>query len=259
MKRYILIIIGLVVLGGGWFWLHGDKQKQATTVEAPKINQEEQQAKASELLVGMYTGTYKKNDAETEVILVLGQDKTATLTIATTSVEKGGWQFGEAEKIVVDIPASTKSSEAKKLVFDYDTTAGTLELDDYDKDVWGKGGLDLSKTLDLVGTTWVWLETTLADGTEVQADDKRSFRITFGEKNKLELTTDCNRVSASYKTNNRDELTIALGAMTEMACEGSHEGDFLKELGSVEMFTLEGSSLWLTLKDETGTMTFTRQ
>ncbi len=262
MKKYSLMIVLVVVLvGAGWYLGWG---KKTETVVPPKIatpTPEEQNQKTEEILTGMYAGKFEKNNAETVVTLVLGADKTATLTTAPALTEKGDWKLGEENRIEVTVLQSPeqKFPEARTLIFKYDTTAGTLELKDYDKSVWGKEGLDMMKTIDLIGTTWTWLETTLADETEVQTDEKQSFSLTFGEKNKLEVTTDCNKVQASYKTNGIDEMSVTLGAMTMMACENSHEGDFLKQLGSVESFLLEGSSLRLMLKDEAGTMTFTRK
>jgi heat shock protein HslJ len=261
MKKYILIILIGALVGIGWF-LGRDKNEVVSTV--PKISAptlEEQNQKTEELLAGMYAGKFKKNDQETVVTLMLNQDKTVVMTTAGVLVEKGDWKMSDEDKLTIAVLQSPeqKFSEPRTLEFEYDTTAGTLELKNYDKDVWGKSGLDMSKTLDITGTTWTWLETTLSDETEVVADSRQLFSITFGHKNTLELATDCNKVQASYKTNGIDEMRVTLGAMTEMYCEGSQEGDFLKHFGSVETFLLEGSSLRLMLKDEAGTMTFTRK
>ncbi|MCW1888202.1 MAG: META domain-containing protein [Candidatus Moranbacteria bacterium] len=262
MKKYILIIILIGALVGiGWFL---GRKKTETIPTVPKVatpTLEEQNQKTEELLAGMYVGKFKKNDEETAVTLMLNQDKTAVMTTGGILAEKGDWKTSDKERLTITVlqTPEQKFSEPRTLEFEYDTTAGTLELKDYDKDTWGKSGLDMSKTLDITGTTWTWLETTLLDETEVVADSKQLFSVTFGPKNTLELTTDCNKVQASYKTNRIDEMNVTLGAMTEMYCEGSQEADFLKHLGMVETFLLEGSSLRLMLRDEAGTMTFTRK
>jgi len=253
--------------------LYGWSRFNATTDEPlvpknPTKTDEEQIQKQESELAGMYKGEFKKEETDTGKILTLklGDDKQATLiddggTTKKENIKTGTWEFSDEEnriKVILTTENGKALTDSEKLTFRYDTTAGTLDLRNYDKDVWGKNGLELSKTLDLVGTKWTWLETTLADETEIQSDAKNSFSLTFQEDNKLDLTTDCNRVQATYKTNGIETMSFSLGAMTLMYCEGSHEADFLKHLGNVESFLIEGMSLRLTLKDKAGTMTFTQ-
>lgn len=270
MKKYSLMIVLVVVLvGAGWYLGWGKKTVTEVPVKNSPVSDEQKQLKAEKDLVGFYQGdvTKKNTNIKQTANIRLDDDKKVVYSLDSQiekrvgGAETGTWSIKDEDEIRVELTMKGDAllPEAHVLVFRFDTVAETLTLKDFDKDEWGKEGLQVRKQQSLVGTSWTWLETTLADETEVVADSKQSFSITFGEKNVLELTTDCNRVQASHKILGTDKLSVTLGAMTMMACEDSHEGDFLKQLGSVESFLLEGSSLRLMLKDEAGTMTFTRK
>jgi heat shock protein HslJ len=268
-KKNILFTIGLLVVlavCGVVFWM--PEKKVETFPEYVSPTKEESQMIEEKLLVGMYKGETKDvNGQENIVTLRLFDDKKATWEIEYQNAkspvsQEGTWKFGEDENRI-EISLNTKNmkplEDEEKLILKYDTTAGSLELKNFDKKVWGKDGLDMTKTVDLVGTKWIWLETTLADETEVQTDKNKSFTITFEEDGSLTLTTDCNLVQASYKTNGIETMEITTGAMTLKYCEGSQESAFILQLNQVESFILEGTSLRLLLKDDAGTMTFTQE
>ena len=267
-KLFIIGGLGVVVLGFG-IWVWSDKTEEALPIQAPPVTDEQKMQKVEKDLVGFYQGeaTKKETDTEWTVNIQLEEDKKVRYSLDSQrekragGLETGTWSIKDEDEIRVELTmkGDTQLPEARVLVFRFDTVAETLTLRDFDKNEWTKEGIQVRKQQDLVGTSWTWLETTLSDETEVVADSKQLFAITFGPKNTLELTTDCNKVGATYKIVGTDTLVITLGAMTEMYCEGSQEGDFLKHLGSVETFLLEGSSLRLTLKEEAGTMTFTRK
>ena len=267
-KLFIISGIGVVVLGFG-IWVWSDKTEEVLPIQTPPVTDEQKTKKAEKDLVGFYQGeaTKKETDTKWTANIRLDDDKKVVYSLDSQrekrsgGAETGTWSIKDEDEIRVELTmkGDAQLPEARVLVFRFDTVAETLTLKDFDKDEWGKEGIQVRKQQDLVGTSWTWLETTLSDETEVVADSKQLFAITFGPKNTLELTTDCNKVGATYKIVGTDTLVVTLGAMTEMYCESSQEGDFLKHLGSVETFLLEGSSLRLMLKDEAGTMTFTRK
>jgi heat shock protein HslJ len=270
-KKNILFTIGLFVIFVvcGMVFLMPE-EKVDSVPESTLPTTEENQAKEEKLLLGMYKGETKDVDEQERIVtLTLSDDKKATWEIEYQNAkvplsQAGTWTFGEDENRI-EVNLNTKNMQPpeddEKLIFKYDTTAGTLVLKEYDKSVWGKDGLDLVKTVDLVGTKWTWLETTLSDETEIQADNRYSFTLKFEENDTLTLTTDCHRAQANYKTDGIETMSIAATVMTMPLkfCENTQETDFISELNRVESFLLEGSSLRLMLKDDGGTMTFTQE
>jgi heat shock protein HslJ len=107
-----------------------------------------------------------------------------------------------------------------------------------------------------LATAWSWQSSTMSDGTKQQPTDPSKYSLDFRLDQTVNITADCNQVAGTYATKD-GTLTIGLGASTLAACpEGSMADEFLKELGEVSGAKMDGQNLILTLKNDSGSMTF---
>lgn len=116
---------------------------------------------------------------------------------------------------------------------------------------------DESTTPDLAGTSWQWVNTAMNDGTTTEPNKPESFVLSFGQDGRISSTTDCNSINATY-TSNQGELIFGPLAMTKMFCEGSQESAYAKSLGEVAAYLVNGDTLSLAIKFDSGIMEFTR-
>ncbi len=105
--------------------------------------------------------------------------------------------------------------------------------------------------------TWVWVSTTLNDGTSVVPKKSEAFTISFSLGGEVSGTTDCNNFFGTY-TMEGEQLNFGQLASTLMACEGSQETEFTQALSQVDRFLIDegGTRLVLLLKMDSGSMTF---
>lgn len=104
----------------------------------------------------------------------------------------------------------------------------------------------------LGGTSWVWKESTAADGTSVTPNKSDAFTITFTTDGTLQGTTDCNGFNGVYT---QADTTITSGpfAMTKMFCEGSQEMEFTTFISGNTTFVHDGATpAQLTLTNSAG-------
>jgi heat shock protein HslJ len=77
--------------------------------------------------------------------------------------------------------------------------------------------------------------------------------------NRLSFQADCNRGSGSY-TLSGSQLTLQPGAITLAACPpGSQDSVFIRDLGSVVSYVMNGEQLVLNLRVDSGNMLFKAQ
>jgi len=108
----------------------------------------------------------------------------------------------------------------------------------------------------LQGKAWLWQQTLMNDGTKSAPANPEDYALMFLPAGILTIRADCNSGSGTYKVDGNN-LTITLGAMTMMACpEGTLDSTFLKNLGDVSSYLMQGSNLILELKLDSGSMTF---
>jgi heat shock protein HslJ len=89
----------------------------------------------------------------------------------------------------------------------------------------------------------------------VPADQQANYTIAFAADGNAQIKADCNSVGATYTTSG-DSLTITLGPSTLVACpEGSMADQYLAGLANASSYSVSGSGLTITLKDE-GTLEF---
>ncbi len=148
-------------------------------------------------------------------------------------------------------PMTTPPSLGKSLYIHYDTSTG--EIGELVKDF--EGEADPSRmSLDM--KSWVWTKTQMNDGATKTPKKSDAFTLNFTNDGGVSITTDCNRMSGTYKVDG-NTLTFSSLMSTKMYCEGSQEQDFAKALAQVAtfFFTSKGE-LVLELKMDSGSMTF---
>lgn len=110
-------------------------------------------------------------------------------------------------------------------------------------------------TPNLAGTSWQWVNTSMNDESVTTPTKPEAFILTFAEDGKLSSKTDCNSISSTY-TANQGELTFGPLAMTKMFCQGSQESVYAKALGEVQSYLVNGETLSLALRLDSGIMEF---
>ena len=101
----------------------------------------------------------------------------------------------------------------------------------------------------LAVNTWEWLGTTMADESKMLPDDPTSYTLDIKADGSVAIKADCNNAAGTIEVDG-SAMALALGPMTLAACpEGSLGEDFVKQLGQVESFELQGNTLILTLAD----------
>ncbi len=102
---------------------------------------------------------------------------------------------------------------------------------------------------DLSGTSWTLSAYAAADGAEVPAvPESDGAPLTFGTDGSLSGSTGCNRFAGTF-TQDGASLTVALGPMTLMACDGpvaDQESAVIAALGEVASFTADGDLVLLS-------------
>jgi heat shock protein HslJ len=114
-----------------------------------------------------------------------------------------------------------------------------------------------ASTPDLAGTSWQWIKTSMNDESVIKAENPEAFVLTFAEDGNASSKTDCNSINSTYTTN-QGELIFGPLAMTKMFCEGSQESVYAKGLGEVQSYLVNGNTLSLALKLDSGIMEFVK-
>lgn len=109
----------------------------------------------------------------------------------------------------------------------------------------------------LTGKVWQWTKTAYNDGKTITVSTPANYTIEFMADGTLAIKADCNNVTGTY-TADGGNLTIKLGASTMAMCPpGSLDSEYLKQLNEVAQYLLQGETLVLNFKLDTGGMTFT--
>jgi heat shock protein HslJ len=108
----------------------------------------------------------------------------------------------------------------------------------------------------LEGPTWNWIKTEYSNDTTVTAPDPAKYTLKFGQAvNRFLFTADCNNGSGSY-TVDGPTLTMQVEGMTLALCPPPSD-EYVRLLDQVASYKIEGNTLYLALKLDTGIMTFT--
>ena len=107
----------------------------------------------------------------------------------------------------------------------------------------------------LTNTPWQWVDTA---GTFATTSATTRFILTFNNDGSVRSTTDCNNLGGLYKLN---DTALTFGDMfsTLMYCEGSQEQTYREQLSKIERYTIDGTTLYLSLTEDQGTMRFIAQ
>lgn len=107
----------------------------------------------------------------------------------------------------------------------------------------------------LVDTAWVWQVTNGPVTPTFNGSPAGRFVVTFSQEGAMHSTTDCNSLGGSYTIS---DSSLQFGEMrsTLMYCEGSQEQTYASQLGQVESYKIEGSTLYLYLANDRGVMVF---
>lgn len=109
----------------------------------------------------------------------------------------------------------------------------------------------------LAGTMWSWTETQMSDGSTTIVGKPANYTIQFNADGTAAIKADCNNMRATYTTGNNQELTLALGPTTLIACPpDSQDQLFRQQLSSVATYTMRNGDLFLALKLSSGIMHF---
>ena len=110
--------------------------------------------------------------------------------------------------------------------------------------------------VELGGTAWQWVKTIYNNDTTVTAPDPAKYQLTFDmQNNHFLFTADCNNGSGVFTLDGQN-LALTVQGMTLALCPPPAD-DFVKQLGEVASYKIEGNTLYLMLKYDSGTMTFT--
>lgn len=104
--------------------------------------------------------------------------------------------------------------------------------------------------------TWSWVASQYSDGRLVTPKQEGRFTLTFEADGRVSVTTDCNRMAATYTALSND-INFSGIVSTKMYCEGSQEAEFAQMLEAVSgyHFTSRGE-LVLDLKFDSGSVIF---
>ena len=108
----------------------------------------------------------------------------------------------------------------------------------------------------LTGTVWRWTGTVMSNDTRITPDAPERYTLEFQPGGMVAVRADCNRGSGSYLLNG-GALTFGPLAMTRAMCPpGSKDAEFVRGLGAASGQVFRGNELVLTLKVDSGSMTF---
>jgi heat shock protein HslJ len=106
---------------------------------------------------------------------------------------------------------------------------------------------------------WQWLRTEYGDDTTLTASDPSRYTIMLSPDGRLSVQADCNRAVGTY-TLNGPQLTFQLGPTTLAACgPDSQDRVFMRDLGQVVSYVLDGGLLHLNMRLDSGNMVFSPQ
>ena len=109
---------------------------------------------------------------------------------------------------------------------------------------------------EMVGMTWYWTRYADMAGVNDIPVTGPNYTLTLLADGSFQLLVDCNRASGTY-TVSGSQITIQVGPITRAFCgEDSLHDQFLRMLGDVVTFVMDGDQLVLNLKMDAGNMIF---
>jgi heat shock protein HslJ len=110
----------------------------------------------------------------------------------------------------------------------------------------------------LIGTVWKWQQTIYSTDTRCLPPNSENYTLKLLPGGKVNIRADCNLGGGAYRLRGK-EISIEITHTTRAACPPeSLEQSYIRDLNTAGRFCLEGEILYIGLKNETGTMKFTR-
>jgi len=110
----------------------------------------------------------------------------------------------------------------------------------------------------LVGVIWKWQQFQSTNDSVQAPVDPGQYTLEFMTDGNVAIQADCNRALGTY-TLDGSLLDIEIGPVTLAFCpEGSLSEEYLRLLGDVVAYVLEGEDLFLDVKFDSGTMKFSQ-
>ena len=287
MKYILLIILGLILLFGGWF-LSDTPEDPVETAE--KVMAASTPEEATYLIDGKgfspeddevttlfgepaYGDIDGDGDEDAVLILIQSPGGSGTFYYAAMAINNGVGFEGtdtiflgdriapqnydiEGNKAVINYvvrdvtePLTVQPSIGKSLYLQYD--ADTLQLVLVANDFEGEAN---PSQMTLTMQPWTWIKKINNDDLEIVPTRSDLFKLTFMEDGTFSATTDCNSVSGSYEALD-DTIIFENVVSTLMFCADSNEADFMSVLNDAVgyHFTSKGE---LILDLKSGTATF---
>ncbi len=111
----------------------------------------------------------------------------------------------------------------------------------------------------LVGTLWGWDQTIMNNDDVLMPDSPARYTLQLKPDGEAAIQADCNQVKATY-TLDDNAITIQPGPATLAACPPDSLGEeFVANLGAAARYSIQGETLLIDLKMDSGTMQFTAQ
>lgn len=167
-------------------------------------------------------------------------------------------EIGKGKVLVVNYadrapgePFSTQPSFGKSMWILFDPAKN--EFGEVEKNFEGEANPEIMR-LDM--KTWTWVSAVYNDGREIFPKKPGKFSLKFSDNGKFSVTTDCNSMGGSYKTDG-NLISMTEIFSTLMYCGGSQEGEFANMLENTISFhfTSKGE-LVFDLKFDNGNVVF---
>jgi heat shock protein HslJ len=111
----------------------------------------------------------------------------------------------------------------------------------------------------LMTGTWMWVGTNRPTD-RVEPNDPTKYTIAFQSDSLAAVQADCNQGSGRYTLVEGGKIELEPVTTTQMGCpEGSSDTEYLRQLGAVEAWGVQGDTLSLALELGGGTMRFVRR
>lgn len=116
---------------------------------------------------------------------------------------------------------------------------------------------EASAESELTGIVWKWQN--LATPVEkIEVDSPNDYTLEFLPEGRLTMKADCNRGSAAYKIDGKSIQVGPIASTRAMCPPGSLSDQYLKSIEAAAIYWIEGDTLYLDLKYDSGTMKFAR-
>lgn len=152
--------------------------------------------------------------------------------------------------------AALYSFDGADLLIDQFADAGTLRFRAAAGSDAGAAGEPAAGEPALVGTVWQWEQTTTPREV-IAAVDPARYTIEFLEDGTAAIQADCNRVTATYTTDDSGALTIVPGAATTAMCPpDTQDVAFVAGLARAAVYFFQDGKLFIDQFADAGTMQF---